>query len=272
MYIAFTLKREIMIKDIQHQSSTLKESITIKAVFPATAGIERVLVLLHGKLEPEGDYSIIDKMSQELELESLAEKYKMAIVIPCMRNCYYISTEDYNISLFFSVELNNVINEHIFVEPNVELMIGGISMGGYGSILCAALSGAFDKIITISSAFIQDDIILGNNEIWAGLLPNVIATRGTYLQYFLPLHNFWQDYRKNVVAALSLFHSRQQKPFVIMTCGTDDWLYSRNKKFADILKRQNIPCVFLIIDGNHDGPCFREGLRKAMELVNSIND
>lgn len=78
--------------------------------------------------------------------------------------------------------------------------------------------------------------------------------------------------QKNVIAALSLFHLRQKKPLVIMTCGKDDWLYSRNKKFANVLKRQNIPCTFLEINGNHEVSCFREGLYKAMNIVSIIND
>lgn len=194
-----------MIKDIHHQSSVLGESLMIRAVFPTTVGIERVLVFLHGKLRPERDYSIIERMSQELELETLAEKYKMAIVIPCLRNCYYISTEDYNISLFFSEELNNVINKNIVVEPNRELIIGGISMGGYGSVLCAVNSGIFDKIVSISGSFIQNDVRIGNSEVWGTRIPTIESTKGSYLKYFLPLHTFWEDYKKTLLQHFHYF-------------------------------------------------------------------
>ena len=56
--------------------------------------------------------------------------------------------------------------------------------------------------------------------------------------------------------------------FVFMSCGTEDWLYSRNKKFADELKKQKINHVLVEIPGKeHDSMCFKEKKKKKMRKM-----
>ena len=53
-----------------------------------------------------------------------------------------------------------------------------------------------------------------------------------------------------------------------MSCGTEDWLYSRNKKFADELKKQKINHVLVEIPGKeHDSMCFKDGLWEGMRKM-----
>lgn len=263
----------IMRKEVQYKSSILKEVIDLKIITPTESNIEKVLIFLHGKLEPERDCSLIEKMFEDMDVNTLTEKYKMAIVTPCMGNQYYIDLPSYKNSLFLADELPEAIKKICFVNSDVEILIGGISMGGYGAVLCSAISGKFDRIISISGSYIQDDIMIGNSEVWGRKQPTVESTEGTFLKNFLPVEDLERNIYKNVVPALDLFGERKQMPYVVMTCGTNDWLYTRNKKFEDELIRRNIKHIMIeILGGNHDTDCFKEGLWEAMKVLCPQNE
>ena len=165
---------------------------------------DRVLLLLHGSIQPEGNYSLIENMPQELSLQELCDRYHLIIVTPYMKNCYYISSDQYNCDLFIAEELPEWISARYFLSDDTEYILGGISMGGYGAILVGAHTDRFHKIISISGAFITEDIEIGNPEIWGELLPNEESTRNSFLFYFLPLTSLHESAKKNVFAALDL--------------------------------------------------------------------
>ncbi len=139
-------------------------------------------------------------------------------------------------------------------------------MGGYGAVLISAHTDRFHKIISISGAFITDDIELGNPEIWGGLLPNEVSTRNSFLFYFLPLEELHESKEKNVFAALNLLENRDTE--IVITCGTDDRMFSRNELFVNKLEKHKIRYNRIWIKGGaHDDPCFREGLWRAAEKI-----
>lgn len=149
------------------------------------------MLLLHGKTEQEGDSCSINNMISGLDLEKLAGKHQLLIVVPyILKDCYYISTKKFNCEEFISKELICYIEQKYPSLKNKEKILAGISMGGYGSVLIGANTNVFDKIVSISGSFISRDIIIGNHEVWGNRKPNTESARGTFLSYFLPLSDF----------------------------------------------------------------------------------
>lgn len=258
-----------MLENIIVKSEALHANVTLKVVLPKDSSPQKIFLLLHGHIQPEGEFSLIENLPKELALGDLCDRYHLMVVIPYMKNCYYISTEEYNCDDFIARELPGLIRKRYSMTDNAEIILGGISMGGYGAALIGAHTGVFDKIISISGAYISNDVVIGNPEVWGDRLPTNESTKGTYLYYFLPLEQLQESTDKNAFAAMSLFSENNVDPVFVVTCGTKDWLYSRNLDFVSRLEELNITYDFIpIVDGDHDVACFREGLWKAMESIN----
>lgn len=254
---------------IIYRSEALRGDVELRIVIPKKKTwkpIEKLMILLHGKVEPEVDSVKCKILSEKLGLEDLCEKYHVLAVIPSMKNCYYISTEDYNCEKFLAEELPTLLCGKYGVSENVEKILAGVSMGGYGAVLIELNRGIFDKVVSVSGSFIVDDILLGNPEVWGRRKPTRGSTEGCFLYYFLPLDRLEDSNEKNVFAALSQYNREDNPCEFILTCGTKDWLYSRNLDFIEKLKEQGISHRFIPVqDGDHESECFREGLWEAFE-------
>lgn len=250
------------------QSEALSSIVNIKVVSPNTSNIRRVMILLHGKIEPEGKFSVIENLPVELSLQELCDRHGLMLTIPYMKNHYYITTSDYRVSDFISKELIGFLEKSYPLNSKLKFILAGISMGGYGAVLNGSACNRFTEIISISGAFIQDDVLIGNPEVWGGRLPSEDSAKGSYLEYMLPLETFEQSKRRNAKATLELYVARKDKVKFIFTCGSEDWLFLRNQKFIKQVERKGLCCEFIEIpEGDHDSECFKIGLWKALEIV-----
>ncbi len=257
-----------MIHTINFNSEALKTSAILKVVLPNDQQIKKLMILLHGNMNPELSVELLDKFSLELDLEALCDKYHMAVVIPLMKNRYYISTDDYNCDEYISYELPDYIKKKYNISDSAESILAGVSMGGFGAVLIAARTGAFQKIVSISGAYIAKDVEIGNPEVWGNLTPYSGNLSDTFLYYFLPLKDLPDSTERDAVAALELFNRRRDKPVIVVTCGTKDWLYPRNMEFVKELERREIEHQFYSIDkGEHESDCFQKGLWKAIDYL-----
>ena len=255
-----------MTEKVTIRSNALHGEVILKIVTPLQKQAEKVLIFLHGSIQPEGNYSLVENMPQALRLQELCDRYQLIAVTPYMKNCYYISSEQYNCNSFVSEELPDWISTRYSLSKHTEFILAGISMGGYGAALISAHTDRFHNIISISGAFITDDIELGNPEIWGDLLPNQVSAGNSFLFYFLPLDELHESMEKNVFAALDLLENRTTE--FLITCGTDDRMFSRNKLFVDKLKMHKIRHNRIWIKGGaHDTPCFRDGLWQAAKII-----
>lgn len=255
-----------MTEKVTIRSNALHGEVILKIVTPLQKQAEKVLIFLHGSIQPEGNYSLVENMPQALRLQELCDRYQLIAVTPYMKNCYYISSEQYNCDLFVSEELPEWISARHSVSEDAEYILGGVSMGGYGAVLIGAHTGRFHKILSISGAFITDDIEVGNPEIWGDLLPNEISTRNSFLRYFLPLEDLHKSTEKNAFAALELFGDKDAR--LLITCGTKDPMLSRNELLVDQLGRHKIRYDQIWLRGGaHDDRCFMEGLWQAAEKI-----
>ena len=87
---------------------------------------------------------------------------------------------------------------------------------------------------------------------------NVLTGDGVQISY--------ESAKKNAFAALDLLE--EKKPEILITCGTDDQMFSRNELLVDKLKKHQIRYEPIWLkEGKHDSDCFRDGLWRAAKRV-----
>lgn len=255
-----------MIETFVVKSEALSMNTTLKVILPNDKKISTLMIFLHGKMHPELSGELLDSIPKKLNLEELCNKYHMAVVIPLMKNRYYISTEDYDCAKYIACELPKYIKTKYGISDSVEMILAGSSMGGFGATLIGAKTGIFQKIISISGSYIAEDVEIGNPKVWGNLTPYSADLKKTFLYYFLPVEDLSSSTDRNALAALEFFSERGENPEFFVTCGTEDFLYSRNIAFAEALNKRGIKHQFYPIEhGEHDADCFRSGLWKAVE-------
>lgn len=255
-------------------SQALNSQVVVTTVHPDNnKSLKAVLILLHGSIFPEGSYSLYERFPDELNLQELCDEYQLMIVMPFItKNCYYISQAGLDFDCFVADELPDMIHEKYPLTRKLEIMLGGISMGAYGAALIGAHTGCFEKIICVSGAFIQDDILIGNPQIWGKSVPGRIRKEESFLNHFMPLSDLGDAIDRNAVAALSSLAENTTGIRFAVSCGTDDMLYSRNEKLIGKLKEKQILYRFFPVkDGKHDSDCFRKGIEACIECFMNDN-
>ena len=257
-----------MIETINVKSDALSSDVILKVVRPDEGRVDSLMILLHGNMRPEARAEYLDGFPLELNLEELSNQYHLVVVTPLMKNRYYISTPDYDCDRYIAQELPAYIKERYSIADSAEIILAGISMGGFGATLIAAHSGTFHKMISISGAYIAKDIEIGSQEVWGNLTPLASGIKKTFLYYFLPLDDLSDSTQRNALAALRLFTDQAEKSFFFVSCGTkEDLLYKRNLDFVKELERLNLGYQFFPIEGGEHKPdCFKEGLWEAMKF------
>lgn len=238
-------------------SSALNSVVSIGIIVPAV--VEKIFIMLHGYKDRFCD------MDGKLPLQEFADRKNMIIISPDTDDGYYISKKAYDINEFITDELISCIKAKYRL-PNVPIHIAGISMGGYGSLLIGAnFHNIFKSIISISGAFIAQDVAIGN--------PQVVGTDIDSLTYytktFAPFETLEEDAMRNPVKAAVTFLGRNNNaPLVILTCGTEDPLYERNMKAVSAMLGNNIKINWMAIkNGKHDYFSFEKGIRYAIEFI-----
>jgi S-formylglutathione hydrolase FrmB len=242
----------MILKNWKFISEKLNTNVDLGVIEPDL--YERVMIFLHGY------ESCYEDIQRNLPIEELAEQYKILVIIPNVASDYYIDQDDYHIQEFIGRELPEQIKSTFPGSAQCPFYIGGISMGGYGSILIGSLyPDIFHAIFSISGALITDDVLIGNPEVvGSGQDRNVTAY---FQRVFGPLDTYETDEKRNPFAAVNYTAGQQALPAFFLACGSRDLLFSRNVKFLAHLRAKNIPVVWEEIpDGIHNWECFEKGL------------
>jgi len=228
-----------------------------------------VLILLHGSFTSEGDYSTFDCIPNELNLQRLCDDNKILVILPFMeRNCYYISSNGFDCDSFLAKELPAFACEKHPEIKGKEIVLGGYSMGGYGAVLVGIHTRRFKRILSISGAFIQNDLIIGNPEICGQSTPDRIAETESFMHYFKPFSDLEESSDRNVVRALQTFPVEIEKPSIFLSCGSLDRLYKRNLVLVRELQEQSFEYCFTPFEGGkHDFECFSSGIQEGVKWL-----
>ena len=243
---------------IKIESEYLQCSATAGVVIPAQ--IEKFLILLHGY---NGSFKHLD---DNLPLTEYANAHNMMIVTPDMNNGYYLNRPNYRVNEFLMLELIPQIFASYGLNESLPMYMAGISMGGYGSMLIgSAFASRFQKIISVSGAFIAHDVAIGNPQVVGA--PGDNGTVQYFMDIFAPFDTLEDDANRNPIAAV-IARKEAQMPKIIITCGTKDELYERNVAAIKQFGEHGVAYDWCPIDGGvHDYKCFDEGLRYAFGVM-----
>lgn len=234
------------------------DKVEYVAILPETCS--KILYWLHGYHERSKDILL------KSNLEEFSEKYRVAIILPDVPDTYYLNqpwntcyTED-----FFIKELIPFVTEKYHFSSNKEdTFIAGASMGGFGSLLLGSHHyEVFSKIVSISGAFIIDDILLGN--------PEVVGSSNNFSHFqnlFGDIPSLIDSYERNPEVSVLLAIENQKLPPIFMTCGTEDMLLKRNEKLARNLSNAGADVLWKTSSGGHDWKYFNSVLENMFSWL-----
>ena len=199
---------------------TLREGITAREK-------PKTLILLHGLSD---NYSVWGNRTSILRY---AEEYDIAVIMPEVQRSFYHDMK-YGPAYFsyISEELPELAAEmfHLSTAPE-DLLIAGLSMGGYGALYAAlTYPEKFYGIGCFSGAFVLRDLVENNDLVnlkeTAGWTKDRVAIFGESLK---------MPDSSDLCLLAEKNAGRSKKPWIYMTCGTEDFLYESNINMRDVL-------------------------------------
>ena len=215
------------------------------------------LILLHGLTGTDTDW-LYGSMAQWMAIQ-----YNLNIFMPTTGNSFYLDNgyKGAKFREFITEELPAYIGRTFGIKMTREnSMIGGLSMGGYGSF-CAALSHPekFRACIALSSALITDGIAAGSLD---GVVPPQM------IEYIFGDPKKLTESDKNPEYLYrKLKEEGRTIPKIYFACGTDDDLIGPNRKLRDFLSSESADFVFEEGPGRHDWAFWNEYLERGIRAV-----
>ena len=219
-------------------SKALMRTVPIQVVLPTDKfvgpegampeGPFKTLYLLHGIM---GNYT--DWVSGT-RVQSWAQDRNLAVVMPSGDNSFYVDNpkSGANYATFIGKELVDFTRRSFPLSRKREdTFIGGLSMGGFGSIVNGLQNPeTFGAVCALSSA-----LILRAVPEHTEYTDNIFTNRGYYESIFGDINqvrgaDFDYDALAEKVAPLA------EKPKFYMACGTEDELIGVNRQFRDHLQ------------------------------------
>ncbi len=236
---------------------------TDKMVFPGQPQPEekplKTLYLLHGIF---GNYT--DWVSGT-RLQSWAQDRDLCVVMPSGDNSFYVDNpvSGAMYGTFISKDLVEFTRKSFPLSGRREdTFIGGLSMGGFGSIVNALQHPeTFSAVCALSSALILDSM-MANTEYTDFLMTN----KGYYESVFGDLTKV-RGGRNDYDALAEQVAKAGPKPKFYMACGTEDGLIAPNRVFRDHLKALGFDVTWEEGPGVHDWNFWDAYILKALEWL-----
>ena len=213
----------------------------------------RTLILLHGLSDNFAAWATRSRIL------SYAEDFDVAVLMPEVQRSFYqdmVNGEDY--FTYVSRELPALAAElfNLSVDPE-DLMVAGLSMGGYGALRCALAApdrfravGAFSGAVEIEGLTLRPadrKETLGFAKVVRGIFGESPAVP--------------EDARLDVLAE----RARGTKLPVMLTCGTEDALFPSNQRLFDRLKALDYDVSFDYWPGVHEWGFWDKSVRMFLE-------
>lgn len=217
----------------------------------------KTLILLHGLSDNWMAWA------HRTSILRYAEDYDIAVLMPEVQRSFYQDMK--NGPAYFTYvteELPELATKmfNISVKPE-DLMIAGLSMGGYGALACGLnLPERFFGIASFSGAmdlrqFVMDDIFASRKEI-NGWLKDRKGIFGESIEYPQNMDLYYLADKAEKCLT---------KPKVFMTCGTEDFLYETNVKFKNFMETKNFDYRFEEWSGIHEWGFWDKSIQIMLE-------
>lgn len=213
------------------------------------------VILLHGL---KGD---ADTWLNRVGLEIFANKYSLAFVMPEVQRSWYIDMA-YGLDYFGYVtdEVPQLISHYFNLPTDREhLYIGGLSMGGYGTIRCALKNpNRYKGAMSFSArVFMEERAFLHNDDRSVREFQGILGLdRKTSL-----------DNCTDVRKLLETAKSAPVKPAFYVACGTEDALYPESVEFNALLKDAGFDVTYEEWAGIHSWDFWRESLPRGLKAL-----
>ena len=238
-----------------------RKHLSIEDLHPGIIPSEKpkTLILLHG---------LSDNWAAWMHRTSIlryAEQYDIAVLIPEVQRSFYMDMK--NGPAYFTYiteELPKLASRmfNISVAPE-DLMIAGLSMGGYGALACGltyperyCAIGAFSSAANLK-VFIKDDKFAGRKEL-QGWMKDRTGIYGEDIEY---PENFDLFNLADKAATLN------KLPKILMTCGTEDFLYEDNIALKNHMEEKRIDFRFEEWPGIHEWGFWDVSIQKLLNYV-----
>ncbi|MCI8662203.1 MAG: esterase family protein [Hungatella sp.] len=234
-----------------HVEMALAEGLTPRQV-------PRTLILLHGLTDSASVWW------RRTSIERYAEVHDIAVIMPEVYKSYYQDMKHgENFFTYISEELPVLCETlfHVAVDPD-NLMIAGLSMGGYGALRCAltypgryAACGAFSSGCNIRGSLAKSDVTDGPAK---GFIRSLRAIFGENLEIPDESDIYWLAQHLGEEA---------KKIRMYMTCGRQDFLYEDNLKLKGILETCGLKeFVYEDWDGIHEWGYWDVAIQRFLKI------
>ena len=218
------------------------------------------LILLHGLTGTDTDW-LYGGVAQLMAIQ-----YNLNIFMPTTGNSFYLDKgyKGGNHASFIAEELPDYIHKTFGIGFKREnTMIGGHSMGGYGSIHTAlTYPEKFRAVIALSSAMVIRDVAKEGDPEISSVLPAEMKRQ------------IFGDPAKMLGSHMNPeFLYKQQKkagkeiPFLYFAVGTEDNLVESNRRFRDFLKAEGADFLYEEGPGRHTWQFWNEYIDRGLKAV-----
>lgn len=218
------------------------------------------LILLHGLTGTDTDwlYSGVAPL--------LSVQYNLNIFMPTTGNSFYLDKgyKGRNNASFIGEELPDFIHKTFGIDMEREnTMIGGLSMGGYGSIRTSLVyPEKFSACIALSSALVVRDIAEDPDSAVGSVLPE-----GFKRELFGDPSKLIGSDMDHEALYKRLKDQGKEAPFMYLAVGTEDDLLESNRRLRDFLKNEGADFYYEEGPGGHTWQFWNEYIEKGLRCV-----
>lgn len=215
----------------------------------------KTLYLLHGITGDESDWLYGTR------IERYAIEHNIAVIMPDGNNNFYVdNTSTDRWGEFIGKELIEVTrNLFPLSDKREDTFIGGLSMGGYGSMRNGLkYSDTFSKIVALSSAIITYGV------------PDSVEDAPMPWQKRSYYERIFGDVTKLVGSDMDpeqLFLEAKQPVSIYMAIGTEDFLIDTNRRYAAFLREHGADLTYLEEAGSHEWEFWDRNIKRGLEWL-----
>lgn len=257
---------------MEFHAETIMQHANFSFVLPNDVAMEEVfdlrhydrdpmnLILLHGLTGTDTDWVFGGNA------QLMAIQYNLNIFMPTTGNSFYLNRgyDGANYASFIAEELPEYIHKTFGIEMKREnTMIGGLSMGGYGTIhTMLAYPEKYRAGIALSSAMVLRDVATDADPEISSVLPPEMKR-----EIFGDPADILESHVNPEFQYKKLKKEGKKIPFLYFACGTEDNLIDSNRAFRDFLKKQKADFFFEEGPGRHTWQFWNEYLDRGLKAV-----
>jgi len=221
------------------------------------AGSPKTLILLHGLSDNASTWY------RKTSIERYAEHYDLTVVMPeVQRSWFQDMVHGHKMYTYITEELPKIIDSLFKSSVKREdMMVAGISMGGYGAIRCAfgrpdrfgycgALSGAYDLKSLLKMSSETASVLEGLHKD----IPAIFG-EGAEIPEEVSIPSILKEAKRNGMM-----------PKLYMMCGTEDFLYPSTIDIRNYCMDLGLDMTYEEVTGFHEWDIWDDAIKKMLKV------